>query len=103
MFENNNHSLNNHDQLIQNYAEAKYGCPVAYTYTFDEINKMLNKFNLDVLKIWKDHIFMYDIELYKQGKYVFDKYWENTDIQWREQMCKELGWHTMIIGKLKTV
>jgi ubiquinone/menaquinone biosynthesis C-methylase UbiE len=101
MFENNNFSLKNHKDLIQDYAEAQYGCPVAYTYTFEEIHKLLSQFNLDVTQIWKDHIFMYEIESYKQGKYVYDKYWDNTDKEWRQQMCKELGWHTMIIAKLQ--
>jgi ubiquinone/menaquinone biosynthesis C-methylase UbiE len=100
MMENNIKEMNNMDNLIRKNAEAQFDCPVAYTYTFDEINQLLNDVGIKVEKIWKDHIFSYDIENYKKNIYIKDRYWKNVDEKLFQQFEKELGWHTMVIGKI---
>ena len=98
MMENNIREISDMETLIRKNAEAQYDCPVAYTYTFDEIKDMLLKTNIKVEKIWKDHIFSYDIENYKKNIYIKDNYWKNVDNKLFKQFEKELGWHTLVIA-----
>jgi 2-polyprenyl-3-methyl-5-hydroxy-6-metoxy-1,4-benzoquinol methylase len=102
MMENDVKHMSNMEDLIRKNAEAQYDCPVAYTYTFKEIGDMLNKCDINVEKIWKDHIFSYSIPEYKDNKYVKDKYWKDVDPKLFKQFEDELGWHTMFIAKIKS-
>lgn len=95
-------NLNNLESIVKNNAEAQYGCPVAYTYTFEEIQNMISPFKLVINNIWKDHIFMYDIEKYKNHEYVLDKYWTGVSQEWKDIFCQQLGWHTLFIAKLQS-
>ena len=99
MMENGVKNLQEMDNLIQKYSEAQVDCPVTFTYTFDEITFLLNKHALKVEKIWKDHIFSYEIEPYRNNIYVKDRYWQGIDDRLFKEFEKELGWHTMIIAK----
>jgi ubiquinone/menaquinone biosynthesis C-methylase UbiE len=80
--------------------EAQYGCPIAYTYTNDEIRDLLSP-AFEVVKIDQDHIFPYQIEPYKQGEYVRQPWFENMPTQIFRVLEKRLGWHLMITAKLK--
>lgn len=99
MMENDVHKMSNMEDLIRQNAEAQYNCPVAYTYTFEEIKEMVGNYGINVEKIWKDHIFTYDIPSYHKNIYVKDRYWEGVDETLFKQFEKELGWHTMVIAK----
>lgn len=101
MMENNIKKIQNMESLIRKNAEAQYNCPVAYTYTFDEIRNMLEKYGIKVRNIWKDHIFTWNIPEYKKGIYKKDKYWEGVSKDLFKQFEKELGWHTMIVARIK--
>jgi len=89
----------NIDLLIQNYSEAQSGCPVTYTYSFDDVEELL-KPHFSICKIWKDHIFKYDIENYKQNIFITDTTFQNISDEYFRSLEKELGWHTMVIAKL---
>jgi SAM-dependent methyltransferase len=86
------------DSLIQNYSEAQSGCPVTYTYTFDEIAELIAP-HFKVEKIWKDHIFCWEIEPYKRNEFVLTKPFEGLSDSYFSKMKKELGWHTMFIAR----
>lgn len=99
MMENNIKHIDNMENTIRQNAEAQYNCPVAFTYTFNEIIDMLGEHSINVEKIWKDHIFTYDIPNYKKNKYVKDQYWDGVDEKLFKQFENELGWHTLVIAK----
>jgi len=80
--------------------EAQYGCPVAYTYTEDEVHELLGDY-FDVLSIERDHIFPYQIEPYKKGEYVKEPWFETMPHDMFEVLEKKLGWHLLITAKLK--
>ena len=86
------------DEVIQKFAEAQVGCPRAVTYTFQEIDEILSSRKMKVNKIWKDHIFKYDIPAYIQKKYVVRPCFSNMTEKDYESLCAEMGWHTMIIA-----
>lgn len=98
MMEEGKSNIQGINELVRHNAEAQSGCPIAYTYTFKEIYKLLHPFKIQ--KIWKDHIFQYDIEPYKNNIYIKNKYWQNVDENVIQQFCEELGWHTLVIAKL---
>jgi hypothetical protein len=74
--------------------EAQANCPVAFTYSKEEIQKMLKLFrNID---IYQDHIFPYKIPEYKQYKYVKEEWFEHIPEKIFKVMEKKLGWHLCI-------
>jgi len=85
------------DTLVQMYSEAQSGCPVTYTYTFDEVRELVAPY-LTVDKIWKDHIFMWNIEEYKKNNFVRDEPFQGVSDEYLAKMCADLGWHTMFIA-----
>ncbi|HSW76688.1 MAG TPA: class I SAM-dependent methyltransferase [Candidatus Saccharimonadales bacterium] len=80
-------------------SEAQYGSPVTFVYTFDEVKQLLQPY-FTVQKIWKDHIFTWDVDQYKQG--IFKRADAFVDITEDElsTLASELGWHTMCIATL---
>lgn len=79
--------------------EAQYGCPIANTYTKDEVKILLEGF--EVVSIEQDHIFPYKIEPYKQGKYEKQPWFESMPPEIFGVLKKNLGWHLLITAKLK--
>jgi 2-polyprenyl-3-methyl-5-hydroxy-6-metoxy-1,4-benzoquinol methylase len=100
MIENGAQDVGNAD-LIRNNAEAQYGCPVAFTYLESEVETMLNRVGVSVNKIWKEHIFKWDIDNYKKNIYVVNKFWENVDRKLFQEYERLLGWHTLVVAKLQ--
>jgi len=100
MLENNIKDMSEGFKLISNESEAQSNCPMTYIYNFDDIRYNLLDDRFDIIKIWKDHIFIYDIANYKNNIYVKDNYWKNISDEKIKELETELGWHTMVIAKL---
>ncbi len=79
--------------------EAQYDCPIANTYTKQDVVELLNGY--EVLSIEQDHIFPYQIEPYKKGKYIKQPWFDAMPIGMFETLEKNLGWHLLITAKLK--
>ena len=79
--------------------EAQYGCPIANTYTKQDVVELLDGYV--VLSIEQDHIFPYQIEPYKKGKYIKQPWFDAMPIGMFETLEKNLGWHLLITAKLK--
>jgi SAM-dependent methyltransferase len=99
MMENNIKNLGDSDNLIRLNSERQYGCPYTYTYSIREVHDLFQQF--DVHTIEKKHIFKYEIEPYKRGEYVIDEYWRGVPQTTMDTMEEELGWHTLVVAKLK--
>jgi len=74
--------------------EAQYGCPIANTYTFDEIYSLLKDYK--VLSITQDHIFPYKISEYKDNIYEKQEWFKSMPIEMFSSLEKNLGWHLLI-------
>jgi 2-polyprenyl-3-methyl-5-hydroxy-6-metoxy-1,4-benzoquinol methylase len=74
--------------------EAQSGCPIAFTYSNNEISKLLSSFQIKSMR--KDHIFQYEIESYKQYKYVKSFPWNLLPLFFTRWMERSFGWHTLI-------
>ena len=81
-----------HDQ-----PEAQYGCPIANTYTNDEVRELLDGFDVAIDQY---HIFPYQIEPYKRGEFVKQPWFEEMPDEIFEVLKKNLGWHLLITAKL---
>jgi SAM-dependent methyltransferase len=86
------------DNMVAKYAEAQTGCPIAFTYTFDEVKQLLSP-HFEVEQIWKDHIFPFKIEPYKRGVYEVVDEFASMSPERFQSMCHELGWHTLVVAK----
>lgn len=80
--------------------EAQYGCPIAYTYTEEEIIELLGN-DFVVTSMERDHIFPYQIEPYKKGEYVKQPWFECMPDEMFKILEKKLGWHILITAKLR--
>ena len=79
--------------------EAQYGCPIANTYTKQDVVELLDGY--EVLSIEQDHIFPYQIESYKRGEYIKQPWFDVMPTEMFETLEKNLGWHLLITAKLK--
>ena len=80
--------------------EAQYGCPIAYTYTEQQLIEMIGP-EFDVESITQDHIFPYQVEPYKQGQYIRQPWFESMPEEMFRVLERRLGWHLMLTAKYK--
>ncbi|MDA8087254.1 MAG: class I SAM-dependent methyltransferase [Nitrospiraceae bacterium] len=78
--------------------EAQSGCPVAYTYSHDEIREFLKGYR--IISIEQEHIFPYVVEKYKQYEYVRQPWFDAMPKEMFRMLEKKLGWHTLIVAGL---
>jgi len=83
-------------ELIARYSEAQTGCPITHTYSKRELRAMLERNGFIVRKTYKDHIFPYDIEAYKQYRYERTWYWKLVPPPMFRWLEKHFGWHLMV-------
>ena len=87
------------DELVRAYSEAQTGCPVTYYYSFRNIRRMLRDYK--IVEIRKEHIFPYKIDKYINYQYEWIWYfrWMPKPLfRWLEH---RLGWHTLVVAKIK--
>jgi SAM-dependent methyltransferase len=86
-------------ELIATHSEAQTGCPVTFTYTFNELRLGLLK-DYVVIGLEKDHVFPYVIEKYVKHEYErvwYFKWMPEGLFRWFEGRA---GWHTLIRATL---
>ncbi len=81
--------------------EAASGCPIANTYTENEIRDLLKDYQ--ICSIRKDHIFPYIIEKYIKHEYEYQPWFKHMPTPMFEHLQKTMGWHTLITAKLKGI
>ena len=78
--------------------EAQSGCPVAYTYSQDEIRKLLQGF--DVVSLSQDHIFPFVLEKYVSYEYELTPWFASMPRPMFRALERALGWHTLVVARL---
>jgi len=76
--------------------EAQYGCPIANTYTRDEITEILKENGFKITSIYQSHIFPYQVEPYKNYQYSKQPWFANMPAEVFEVLEKNFGWHLLI-------
>ena len=86
-------------EIISRYSEAAIGSPVSYTYTKDSVRELMRGF--DIIKLEIDHIFPYEISLYRRYRYKkvwYFRFLPQNVFHWLE---KHFGWHLLITAMKK--
>jgi len=84
---------------IEYYAEAQLGCPIAKTYTKNNLKNLFHEF--DIISIKKDHIFPYKIDDYIKQKYNKRFIFKILPKSIFKKLESILGWHWLIELKIK--
>lgn len=79
--------------------EAQSGCPIAFTYTHDEVRALLVGY--DAIDIRQDHIFPYVIEKYVRYEYELQPWFKAMPREMFRALEQQLGWHTLITARLQ--
>jgi len=74
--------------------EAQSSCPVAFTYTKEQVYEMLKNFKN--ISIRQEHIFPYKISEYKKYEYKKEDWFESMPKEMFYLLEKKLGWHLCI-------
>jgi len=78
--------------------EAQYGCPVAYTYTENQLISMIGP-GFRTVSVTQDHIFPFQIEPYKAGQFIKQPWFEHMPPEIFRVLEQRLGWHLMITAE----
>jgi ubiquinone/menaquinone biosynthesis C-methylase UbiE len=79
--------------------EAQYGCPIANSYTNEEVNSLFQDAGFEITELQQDHIFPYKIPEYKNYQYVKQPYFESMPDEVFRVLEKNFGWHLLIDAK----
>jgi SAM-dependent methyltransferase len=80
--------------------EAQSGCPIAFTYTHEEVRALLRDY--DIVELRQDHIFPYVVEKYVRHEYELQPWFKAMPPEMFRALEKSLGWHTLITAKLRS-
>jgi SAM-dependent methyltransferase len=78
--------------------EAQSGCPIATTFTHDEVRQLLADF--EIVEVKQDHIFPYVIEKYVRHEYELQPWFAAMPREMFRALEQVLGWHTLIRARL---
>jgi hypothetical protein len=78
--------------------EAQSGCPIAFTYTHDEVRELLAGL-FTVTEIKQAHIFPYVIEKYVKYEYERQPWFQAMPQEVFAALERSFGWHTLITAK----
>jgi 2-polyprenyl-3-methyl-5-hydroxy-6-metoxy-1,4-benzoquinol methylase len=87
-------------EIVARHSEAQTGCPVTYTYTKKEGQKLLKDIGFKITDVQVEHIFPFRIKDYIQYRYVklwYFRFLPESFFHWLEH---KLGWHLCITGVL---
>ena len=76
--------------------EAQYGCPIANSYSPQEISEILNSSGFEVKNISQDHIFPYKVEKYRNYEYEREDWFQNMPPEVFKTLEKNFGWHLLV-------
>lgn len=77
--------------------EAQSGCPIAYTYSHEEIRELLRDY--EILELRQEHIFPYVVEKYVRHEYQRQPWFEAMPPEMFQALERALGWHTLITAR----
>lgn len=81
--------------------EAQSNCPIANSYTKEDIINLFEKIGLEILELKQTHIFPYKISEYKKYEYVKEEWIASMPEAIFETLEKNFGWHMLINSKLR--
>jgi 2-polyprenyl-3-methyl-5-hydroxy-6-metoxy-1,4-benzoquinol methylase len=86
-------------ELVAKNSEAQTGCPITYTYTRAEGEKLLGRHGFRARAVEVDHIFPYRIADYVNYRYVKELYFRWMPAGMFRAMENRFGWHLCITAE----
>jgi SAM-dependent methyltransferase len=78
--------------------EAQSGCPIAFTYTHQQIRELLQPAGFQVTSIEQDHIFPYVVEKYIRYEYELQPWFATMPREMFRALERRFGWHALIVA-----
>jgi SAM-dependent methyltransferase len=78
--------------------EAQSGCPIALTYTPEEVRALLSGL-FEVVEMRQAHIFPYIVEKYVKYEYEPQPWFKAMPKEMFEALERHLGWHLLIVAR----
>ena len=79
--------------------EAQSGCPIAFTYTQDEVRDLLAANGFTAVSLSQDHIFPYVVEKYIHYEYELQPWFAAMPRNMFRALEQRFGWHMLIVAK----
>jgi len=79
--------------------EAQAGCPIAFTYTRQEIRDLLEPAGFQVVSMQQEHIFPFVIEKYIRYEYELQPWFAAMPREMFRALEQRFGWHMLIVAK----
>jgi ubiquinone/menaquinone biosynthesis C-methylase UbiE len=79
--------------------EAQSGCPIASTYSQDEVQHLLSTNGFLATDITQDHIFPYMVEKYLRYEYEVQPWFAAMPRKMFRALESRFGWHMLIVAK----
>lgn len=76
--------------------ESQDNCPLAYRFTHEQVQQLLNDSGFTLASLEQTHVFPYQVEPYKAGRYVLQPWFESMPAEIFRALEKHLGWHLLI-------
>jgi len=86
-------------QLVAHHSEAETGCPVTFTYSHNDVRRLLRDF--EIVELRKAHIFPFKIDKYVQYEYEWVWYFRWLPAPLFRWLERRLGWHTLVVARGK--
>ena len=80
--------------------EAQYGCPVANSYSLEELENLFTDCGLIIDSFRQDHIFPYAVEEYKKHNYVVEPWFKAMPEEMFKAIERSFGWHGLIQARV---
>ena len=78
--------------------EAQSGCPIALTYSIDEIHRLLAG-QFEAIEVRHAHIFPYVLEKYVKYEYELQPWFKVMPREMFEALARHLGWHSLVVAR----
>ncbi len=76
--------------------EAQSGCPIAFTYTRQQVADMLRAASFNPVSIEQDHIFPFVVEKYVRYEYELQPWFAAMPKPMFQALERQFGWHLLI-------
>lgn len=89
------------DAMIQaglDQPEAQSGCPIATTYTYEDVRTLLSGL-FEPSEMWQDHIFPYVIDKYVRYEYEVQPWFRAMPEAMFKGLERRFGWHLLFAAK----
>ena len=81
------------NEIIARHSEAQTGCPVTYSYSRQELRRLLDQQGFRVQEMFVDHIFPWRISEYVEYRYQKVWYFKLLPVSLFRSLERRIGWH----------